>query len=149
MNAGLAQRRRDAEDSDLTGAIVDAAYRIHTDWGPGLLESVYQVILDHELQARGLAVEREVAVPVHYHGLTIDTGFRADLLVENQVCIELKSLEKLAPVHSKQLLTYLKLLNFRTGLLINFGAPLIREGIIRLVNKNLCASASLRETSSS
>lgn len=142
----LTRRRGGAENADLTGTIVDAAYHIHRDLGPGLLESVYSVILDHTLRKQGLSVRREAPIPVIYDGLKFELGFRADLLVENTVCIELKSVEKLAPVHSKQLLTYLKLLNYRTGLLINFGSPLIKDGIVRLVNSHsFRASASPRE----
>ncbi len=146
MSENFTQRRTDAENSELTGSIVDTAFRIHQDLGPGLLESVYQVILEHELRNRGFNVQCEVPVPLRYHDLNFELGFRADLLIENEVCVELKSLEKLAPVHGKQLLTYLKILDYRVGLLINFGAPLLKDGIVRVVNsKSLCASAALRE----
>ncbi len=151
MNEGeiLAQRRRDAENSELTGTIIDLAYHIHRDLGPGLLESVYSVLLEHALRKRGVKVYREVAVPIRYDGCDFEVGFRADLLVEDEVCVELKSVEKLIPVHSKQVLTYLKLLDYRVGLLINFGAPLIKDGIVRLINSHsLCASAPLREKKS-
>jgi GxxExxY protein len=130
--------RRDAETprdlNGISGLIVDAAVSVHTKLGPGLLESVYARILAHELGKRGLSVESEVPVPVVYDGLKFEEGFRADLIVENSIVVELKSIETLAPVHSKQLLTYLKLLNFRLGLLLNFGAPLLKDGIKRIAN---------------
>jgi GxxExxY protein len=130
--------RRDAETprdlNGISGLIVDAAVSVHTKLGPGLLESVYARILAHELGKRGLSVESEVPVPVVYDGLKFEEGFRADLIVENSIVVELKSVETLAPVHAKQLLTYLKLLNFRLGLLLNFGAPLLKDGIKRIAN---------------
>ncbi len=132
--------RRDAEAPSaeewnaLTGQIVDAAFHIHQGLGPGLLESVYEAVLAHELQKRGLRVERQKSVPVAWDGLVIDDGFRADLIVERSVVVELKSVENLAPVHAKQLLTYLRLLDFRVGLLLNFGAPVMKGGIKRIVN---------------
>ncbi len=110
--------------------------------GPGLLESVYEVVLAHELEKRGLKVERQKPVPIEFEGIRFDEGFRADLIVEECIVVELKSVEQLSPVHSKQLLTYLRLLDYRLGLLINFGAPVIKEGIRRVVNR-LC-SFSLR-----
>jgi GxxExxY protein len=130
--------RRDAETprnlNGISGLVVDAAVSVHTKLGPGLLESVYARILAHELGKRGLSVESEVPVPVVYDGLKFEEGFRADLIVENSIVVELKSVETLAPVHAKQLLTYLKLLNFRLGLLLNFGAPLLKDGIKRIAN---------------
>jgi iron complex transport system substrate-binding protein len=121
--------------NDISGLIVDAAMQVHTRLGPGLLESVYERVLAHELGKRGLNVERQVPVPVVYDGLKFDEGFRADLIVENAVVVELKSVEVLAPVHAKQLLTYLRLLDYRLGLLLNFGAPLLKDGIKRIANK--------------
>ena len=114
--------------------IVDAAFRIHTRLGPGLLESVYDTVLAHELGRRGLCVVRQQAIPIVYEGVRIDTGFRADLVVEDKVIIEVKSVENLAPVHKKQLLTYLRLADKRLGLLINFHVVLIKDGIARVVN---------------
>lgn len=114
--------------------IVDAAFRIHNALGPGLLESVYEAVLAFELDRRGLSVTRQEAIPVVYEGIRIDTGFRADLVVEEKVIIEVKSVELLAPVHKKQLLTYLRLADKRLGLLINFHVTFIREGITRIVN---------------
>jgi len=119
----------------ISGEIVDAAFHIHSKLGPGLLESVYETILAGELEKRGLFVERQRIVPIEFEGMRFDEGFRADLIVENAVIVELKSVEHLAPVHFKQLLTYLRLLDYRLGLLINFGAPLIKDGIKRIANK--------------
>jgi iron complex transport system substrate-binding protein len=119
----------------ISGTIVDAAFHIHSALGPGLLESVYEAVLARELEKRGLQVERQKPVPIVFDGLRFDEGFRADLIVENCVVVELKSVEEIARVHAKQLLTYLRLLDFRLGLLINFGAPVIKDGIRRIVNK--------------
>lgn len=131
------------ELDDITGAIVDSAMKIHIDLGPGLLESVYEVVLAKALQKRGLQVERQKAIQFEYDGIVFEEGFRADLLIEGRVIVELKSVEKLAPVHSKQLLTYLRLMNLPVGLLINFGAATLKEGLHRVVN-NLPSSASPR-----
>ena len=114
--------------------IVDAAYRIHTGLGPGLLESVYEVVLAYELEKRGLGVVRQQPVPVVYEGTRIEMGFRADLIVEDKVIVEIKSVEALSPVHKKQLLTHLRLADKRLGLLINFNVALIKEGIKRIAN---------------
>jgi GxxExxY protein len=119
---------------DITGTIVDAAYQIHTGLGPGLLESVYEAVLARELEKRGLVAERQRPVSFEYDGIRFDEGFRVDLLVENSVVIELKSVEKTVPVHAKQVLTYLRLLHLPVGLLINFGAPTLKEGLQRIVN---------------
>jgi GxxExxY protein len=121
-------------ENDLSRQIVDAAYRIHTTLGPGLLESVYVLTLAWELEQRGLRVVRQSEVPVVYQGTRIEAGFRADLIVDDQVIVEVKSVETLAPVHKKQLLTYLRLANKRLGLLINFNVVLIKDGITRIVN---------------
>lgn len=118
----------------ISGQIVDAAIHVHSRLGPGLLESVYESILAYELQNRGLAVERQTPVPIVYETLRFEEGFRADLIVEKSVLLELKSVEALAPVHSKQVLTYLKLLNCRLGLLINFNVPLLKDGLKRIAN---------------
>jgi GxxExxY protein len=114
--------------------IVDAAFRIHTTLGPGLLESVYQTVLAYELGRRGLRAVSQQPIPVVYDGIRIETGFRADLIVEDKVIVEIKSVELLAPVHRKQLLTYLRLADKRLGLLINFHVALIKDGITRIVN---------------
>ena len=113
---------------------MDAAFHIHKRLGPGLLETVYEVVLANVLQSRGLKVERQVPVAIVFDGIKFDEGFRADLIVEDKMIVELKSVENVAPVHKKQLLTYLRLTDKRLGLLINFGAELIRDGISRVVN---------------
>jgi len=121
-------------ENEVSKEVVDAAYKIHTRLGPGLLESAYQVVMLYELQKRGLAAEIEVDVPIQYDDLILETAFRADIIVEKKVIVELKSVEKVSPVHKKQLLTYLKLMDMRLGLLINFGDVLIKNGITRIVN---------------
>lgn len=121
-------------ENEVAKEIVDAAYKIHTTLGPGLLESVYQAVLEYELRKRGLRIEADQPIPVVYEGVHLEVGFRADLIVENKVIVELKSVEAVHPVHKKQLLTYLRVANKRLGLLINFGAFLIKDGISRVVN---------------
>ncbi|MBN1908796.1 MAG: GxxExxY protein [Pirellulales bacterium] len=121
-------------ENEIATVVVDTAYRVHTGLGPGLLESVYEVVLAHELTKRGLAVARQVPIPIQYDGLSFDEAFRADLVVEDTLIVELKSVEKVAPVHKKQLLTYLRLADKRLGLLINFGEEMIKNGISRVVN---------------
>jgi GxxExxY protein len=111
--------------------IVDAAYTVHKALGPGLLESVYETCLVHELKKRGLAVQQQVVLPVYYDGIRLDAGLRLDVLVNEAVVVELKAVEYLLPVHEAQLLTYLKLTGYRLGLLINFNVPLIKQGIKR------------------
>jgi iron complex transport system substrate-binding protein len=134
---------RDVEEVSAT--VVDAAFHLHRDLGPGLLESVYEAVLAKMLEDRGLRVERQKAIPIEYHGVRLDEGFRADLLVEGVLIIELKSVEKLLPVHSKQLLTYLRLMRLPVGLLINFGAALFKDGVHRVVNQHSnFASSRLR-----
>jgi GxxExxY protein len=114
--------------------IVDAAFRLHCSLGPGLLESVYETILARDLERRGLQLARQMSVSCEYDGLLFTDICRVDLLVEEQVVVEIKSVERLAPVHPKQLLTYLRLLKLPLGLLINFGAPTLKEGLHRIVN---------------
>lgn len=121
-------------ENELAKIIVDCAYHIHVKLGPGLLESVYEVVLYYELKKRGLAVERQVLVPVIWDGISIGDGFRADLIVGNKVIVELKSVEKGNSLHNKQLLTYLRLTDKRLGLLINFGLTRIKDGIERVAN---------------
>jgi GxxExxY protein len=115
--------------------IVDAAFRIHTTFGPGLLESVYETVLSYELTRRGLRIARQQEIPLVYENVRIEIGFRADLIVEDKVIVEIKSIETLLPVHRKQLLTYLRLADKRLGLLINFNVALIKDGIARIVNE--------------
>lgn len=113
--------------------VVDAAYAVHSKLGPGLLESVYEVCLAHELRKRGLTVESQLALPIDYDGIRLEAALRLDVLVERSVVVELKAAEALLPVHTAQVLTYLKLTGHRLGLLINFNVPLIRDGINRIV----------------
>ena len=121
-------------ENEIVHEIVDAAFHIHKALGPGLLETVYEVVLAHELEKRGLQVVRQQPVSIIFNGFHFDEGFRADLIVEDKVIVELKSVEQIVPVHKKQLLTYLRLADKRLGLLINFGAAVIKDGISRIVN---------------
>ena len=121
-------------ENEIATAILDAAFKIHRILGPGLLESVYQATLDFELQKRGLGVTQQVGLPVYYEDIKLELGFRVDLIVADKVIIEIKSVEALAPVHRKQLLTYLRLMNLRLGLLLNFNVELMKHGIQRVVN---------------
>lgn len=141
MNQDSAKKVAYGDINALTGMIVDAAFKIHTELGPGLLESVYEMVLARELQNRGLSVERQRQVNIEYDGIIHEDAFRADIIVENLVVIELKSVEVIAPVHSKQLLTYIRLLKLPVGLLLNFGAATIKEGTRRVMNNQiLCPS---------
>lgn len=121
-------------ENEIARIIVNTAYNIHVKLGPGLLESIYEEIMCFELESEGLLVERQKALPVFWKGLKMNMGYRADLFIENKVIIEIKSVEKLAPVHPKQLLTYLRITDKRLGLLINFNEILIKNGITRIVN---------------
>ncbi len=121
-------------ENEISTIIVNTAYNIHVELGPGLLESVYEEILFYELIIHGLTVERQKAIPVFWKGMKMDIGFRADLIIENKVIVEIKSVEHIAPVHPKQLLTYLKITSLKLGLLINFNEKLIKDGITRIVN---------------
>jgi GxxExxY protein len=117
-----------------SAVVVDAAFQLHKNLGPGLLESVYETILARTLEQRGLRVDRQRVLAFDYQGMHFDEGFRIDLLVNDSVVVELKSVEQLKPVHSKQVLTYLRLLDLRLGLLVNFGAGTFKEGVKRIVN---------------
>ena len=121
-------------ENEISREIVDTAFQVHTKLGPGLLETVYEVIMAHELKKRGMHVERQMPVPIEYEDLKFEEGFRADLVVNGLVVIELKSVDKLAKVHKKQLLTYLRLMDRKLGLLVNFGENLIKDCISRVVN---------------
>lgn len=121
-------------ENEIAKIIVDCAFKIHKALGPGLLESVYQAALAYELRKRGLQVLTEQPIPAVYEDVKLELGFRADLLVEHKVIVEIKSIEALAPIHGKVLLTYLRLANVRLGLLINFNVELIKDGIRRVVN---------------
>jgi GxxExxY protein len=121
-------------ENETAKEVVDAAYKIHTTLGPGLLESVYEAVLAHELRKRGLQVLRQQPVPIVWEDVHLQEGFRMDLLVEGKVIVDTKSIEEIAPVHKMQVLTYLKLADKRLGLLINFNVDLIKNGIKRIVN---------------
>jgi len=118
---------------DITYKIIGCVYKVHSNLGPGLLESTYEVCLEHELLKTGLKVERQKALPVYYDALKLDAGYRIDLLVENQIIIEIKSIEEIAPIHKAQLMTYLKLSNLKLGLLLNFNVKDMKQGIKRII----------------
>jgi GxxExxY protein len=120
----------------ITGNIIDAAIKVHKVLGPGLFESVYEEVLAYELIKRSMLVERQVAIPVQYEEVKMDVGFRADLLVEKEIIVEIKSIESIRPVHKKQVITYLRLTNHKIGLLINFNEELLKNGITRLFNNH-------------
>ena len=122
-------------ENDIGTIVIDAAIHVHRELGPGLLETVYEVVLAHELKARGLTVERQVPIPIAYKDLRFDEGFRADIIVESKVILELKSVEKVAPAHKKQIQTYLRLTGRKLGYLLNFGEELMRDGITRSVHR--------------
>lgn len=121
-------------ENEIAKIIVDCAFQIHTKLGPGLLESVYEVVLAHELVKRGLTVRCQVPVPVVWEDIKLDAGFRPDLVVNEKVIVEVKSVEAVPPVYPKQVRTYLRLLDLKLGLLINFNVNLIKDGITRVVN---------------
>ena len=121
------------EIDEVARAVVDAAFRVHQVLGPGLLESVYETCLGHELRQRGHKVDTQVSLPVVYDGVRLDAGLRLDMLVADAVIVEIKSVEKTNPVYEAQLLTYLKLTGLRVGLLVNFNVPVLKEGLIRIV----------------
>lgn len=127
---------------EIAAIAVDCGLAMHRKMGPGLLESAYETVLAHMLERRGMSVARQVMVPITFDGLFIDQGFRADIIVDGRLLIELKSIERLAPVHSKQVLTYLRFLDLPLGLLMNFSCELFKDGLRRIVNNH-------RETASS
>lgn len=122
---------------DLASVVIDCGYRLHRDLGPGLLESAYEAIMADQLVRRGIRVERQKSIPIRYDGLELAEGFRADLLLEGRFLVEFKSVERLSPLHSKQVLTYLRLLDLPLGLLINFGGATFKEGVRRIANGDL------------
>lgn len=122
------------ELEELARIVIDCGYNLHKDIGPGLLETVYEVLLVQSIQERGLNVVRQVPIPIRYKGIIVDNAFRADLIVENRLIVELKSTEQIAPVHGKQLLTYLRLMELPLGLLMNFGMYSFKDGIKRIAN---------------
>lgn len=121
-------------ENEIGTLVLAAAIGIHRELGPGLLESVYEVVLARELSSRGLAVERQVSVPIIYQGLCFEEGFRADLIVAGKVLLELKSVERVTPAHKKQVQTYLRLTGLKLGYLLNFGEAVLKDGITRCVN---------------
>lgn len=121
-------------ENEIGKIIVDCAVRLHQELGPGLLESVYEVLLAHELEQRGLRVRRQVPIPIVFHGIEFEEGFRADLLVEEKVIAELKSVEAATRAHKKQVLTHLRLGGMKLGYLLNFGEALMKDGISRILN---------------
>ncbi len=121
-------------ENEIGKIVVDSSVCVHRELGPGLLETVYEVVLAGELAGRGLAVERQVPVPVEYRAMRFDEGFRADMIVGGKVILELKSVESVTNAHKKQLLTYLRLTGLKLGFLLNFGGALMRDGITRIVN---------------
>ncbi len=121
--------------NELTGKVIGAAIEVHATLGPGLLESAYEECLCHELQQRQLCFERQKSLPVEYKGVNLDCGYRLDVVVENLLVLELKACEKIEPIHKAQLLTYLKLSGLKIGLLLNFNVLLLKDGIVRMVNK--------------
>ncbi|MRX40955.1 GxxExxY protein [Flavobacterium sp. LC2016-23] len=121
-------------ENEIAAIVVDVCYGIHVKLGPGLLESVYEAILNYELTQRGLHIERQKPLPVNWSGIKLDIGFRADLIVENKVLLEIKSMEQISEIHGKQVLTYLKITKMKLGLLINFNVPIIKLGIKRVVS---------------
>ncbi len=122
------------KENEITGALIDIFIKIHSKLGPGLLESVYEEIICYELKNRNLNFKRQEGIHVYYNDTKMDIGFRADVIVEDKVIVEIKSVETLAPVHHKQLLTYLKLTDKKVGLLVNFNVNLVKDGIVRIVN---------------
>jgi GxxExxY protein len=123
------------EINDRTGQIIDAAIKVHTFLGPGLLESSYEACLAHELRLRGLSISTQYPIDLVYEGLRLEVGYRADLLVDNAVIVELKAVDKILSVHEAQLISYLRLTGFRVGLLINFHEERLKDGIRRRVNR--------------
>ncbi len=139
---GIMHRKCPSDENSIGTVIVEEALRLHKALGCGLFESVYEVTLAHALRKRGSEVERQVPIAITYDDCSFDEGFRADLLVDNKVIVELKSIERLNPIHKKQLITYLKLTELKVGYLLNFGSELMKDGIVRVINGTLDAPAS-------
>jgi len=121
-------------ENEIGKNVVDCAVRLHKELGPGLLETVYEILLTHELEKRGMKVERQVSIPVVYHGIKFDEGFRADIVIDKKVIVELKSVEAATNAHKKQVLTYLRFTGIKLGYLLNFGEGLMKDGISRILN---------------
>jgi len=128
------QNHSEMTENEIGKIIVDCAVRLHMELGPGLFESVYEVLLVHLLQEAGLKVERQVPIPIQFRGIRFDEGFRADIIVEDKVILELKSIESVSKAHKKQVLTYLKLTGKKLGYLLNFGEGMMKDGISRIMN---------------
>ncbi|NLV44781.1 MAG: GxxExxY protein [Candidatus Hydrogenedentes bacterium] len=124
-------------ENEIGAIVVDCAIALHRETGPGLLESVYEVVLAHDLAQCGLQVQRQVSIPIEIRGLKFEEGFRADIIIEGKVLLELKSVEQATKAHKKQVLTYLRLTGLKLGYLLNFGEELMRDGISRIVNGTL------------
>ena len=131
----MLEAKKYLHENEISGILVDVFIKVHSALGPGLLESVYEEIICHELSKRDLNFKRQQGIAVMYDAIKMELGFRADIIVEDKVIIEIKSVELLAPVHHKQLLTYLKLTDKKLGLLVNFNVNLVKDGIVRIVNK--------------
>ena len=126
---------RDDELECLARIAIDCGYHLHKELGPGLLESVYEILMAEELRARGLDCRKQVPVPIRYNSVVVDNAFKIDLLIENRLVIELKSVERRSPVHAKQLLTYIRLMQLPLGLLMNFGMATFKDGLSRIANE--------------
>ena len=124
-------------ENEIGKIVVDTALTLHKELGPGLLELVYEVLMTHELQDRGLTIKRQVPVPIEYKGIKFDEGFRADIIVDDKVILELKSVENVTKTHKKQVLTYLKITGCKLGYLLNFGDELMKGGIFRIINGDI------------
>ena len=132
-----ARRHEGMNENDIGKIVVDSSVHLHKELGPGLLETVYEVILAQQLRKRGLSVERQVPVPIQFQGTTFDEGFRADIIVEKKVILELKSVERTTRAHKKQVLTYLRLTGMKLGYLLNFGEALMKDDISKILNGKL------------
>jgi|SRR5580765_4957842 len=134
MDAEIFKTKSRDELNKISGKIIEYSINVHKELGPGMLEGAYEICLMHELVRHGFSVERQVMLPIRYQGITLDAGYRIDLLVENSVIVELKAIDRLLPVHEAQLLSYLRMSDLRLGLLINFNVRLLRDGVRRVVN---------------
>jgi len=135
LEKSLNRKNETMTENEISKILLDVFIKVHSELGPGLLESVYEAAICYELTKRNLKYTRQQGIPVYYDSNKMDVGFRADVIVENKVIVEIKSIELLIPVHHKTLLTYLKLTDLKLGLLVNFNVNLVKDGIVRLVNK--------------
>lgn len=134
LSLELTKRPSEMNENELAEIIVEVSFQIHRKWGPGLLESVYEELMVHHLRTNGFFVEQQKEIPFEEDGVKLTSGFRADIIVERKLIVELKSIERFAPVHAKILLTYLRLTNLKLGLLVNFGEALLKDGIKRVIS---------------